>query len=58
MKAPSIIMVVASPGMPSVSSGIMAPPVEAQLATSEAMMPLGLPVPKVSGSLEAALAWE
>ena len=40
------------PGIPMESKGIMAPPIQALLATSEAMMPSSEPFPNFSGVLE------
>ena len=44
-KPPSMIAVTVSPGMPSVISGIMAPPTPALLAVSLATTPPILPLP-------------
>ncbi|MNC86401.1 hypothetical protein D3C83_20580 [compost metagenome] len=52
MKAASRIAVVPEPGMPSVSSGTMAPPVSALFAPSGAATPSGTPVPNFSGCFE------
>ena len=48
---PRSIAVTVSPGMPSTSRGIMAPPMEALLDASEATTPSMIPVPNFSGSL-------
>ena len=56
MKPPSRIAVTASPGMPSVSSGIMAPPMPALLAVSLATTPSMVPLPNLSGVFERFLA--
>ncbi len=52
IRAPSMIAVVPEPGMPSVSSGTMAPPVEALLADSGPATPSMAPLPNCSGCLE------
>jgi len=50
--------VVALPGMPSVSSGTIAPPVAALLAVSGPEIPSGTPVPNFSGCLDQRTASE
>ena len=44
-----------SPGMPSTSKGIIAPPMVALLAVSVATIPSGQPLPNSSGCLDIVL---
>ena len=56
--APSIMAVMGSPGIPSVRTGIRAPPVTELLDDSEAMTPSIWPLPNFSGVLEARFVSE
>ena len=56
VRAPNNNAVVASPGMPKVIRGTIAPPIDALLAASEAMIPSIIPVPNFSGYLELFFA--
>ena len=53
---PIITATMGSPGMPSASMGMSAPPVVAELAASLAMTPSGAPLPNRSGSFEKSRA--
>ncbi len=52
ISTPIMIAIGRSPGMPSASVGMKAPPATALLEDSEATMPEGVPLPKSSGVLE------
>ena len=56
MRAPSMMAVAPSPGIPRVSMGIMAPPDTALLPASGAQMPSGAPSPNFSLCLDQRLA--
>ena len=56
MSAPSNIMAGGEPGMPNVSSGTKAPPMQALFAVSAAISPSIEPSPNFSGSLLIFLA--
>ena len=58
MSPPISTAVGGSPGMPSVSAMISAPPIVALFAVSAAMTPSTTPDPKRSGVFEALRAWE
>ena len=56
IRPPRMMAVTVSPGIPRVSSGISAPPMEALLDVSEATIPSMQPVPNFSGCLLCCLA--
>jgi hypothetical protein len=56
ISAPSSMTAGGLPGMPSVTMGMSAPPMQALLAVSAEIRPAGSPLPKRSGCFEPPLA--